>query len=104
MLSLSPANRIFLCLSAVDLRKSFDGLSALVRQALGNDPLSGQWFVFRNHVGIASRSWPGRRMDGVCGISASKKASLASQYLPAMDHRVWRFALPSWPCSWMAWC
>lgn len=51
MLSLSPTIRIFLCLSTVDLRKSFDGLSALVRQALGSDPLSGHWFVFRNKVG-----------------------------------------------------
>ena len=34
MLSLSPSIRIFLCLPAVDLRKSFDGLSALVQQAL----------------------------------------------------------------------
>jgi transposase len=51
MLSLSPAIRIFLCLDTVDLRKSFDGLSALVRQALAADPLSGHWFVFRNRRG-----------------------------------------------------
>lgn len=51
MLSLSPTIRIFLCLPGVDLRKSFDGLSALVRQALGDDPLSGHWFVFRNRAG-----------------------------------------------------
>lgn len=51
MLSLSPTIRIFLCLQAVDLRKSFDGLSALVRLALHADPLSGSWFVFRNRAG-----------------------------------------------------
>jgi transposase len=51
MLSLSAAVRIFLCLDTVDLRKSFDGLSALVEQALGADPLSGHWFVFRNRRG-----------------------------------------------------
>jgi transposase len=51
MLSLSPTLRIFLCLTAVDLRKSFDGLSALVTQALVADPLSGHWFVFRNKSG-----------------------------------------------------
>ena len=51
MLSLSPTLRIFLCLTAVDLRKSFDGLSALVTQALASDPLSGYWFVFRNKSG-----------------------------------------------------
>jgi transposase len=51
MLSLSPTIRIFLCAQPADLRKSFDGLSALVRQALGDDPLSGHWFVFRNKRG-----------------------------------------------------
>ena len=51
MLSLSASIRIFLCAEPADLRKSFDGLSALVRQALGDDPLSGHWFVFRNRKG-----------------------------------------------------
>jgi transposase len=32
----------------VDMRKSFEGLQALVRQGLGDDPLSGQLFVFIN--------------------------------------------------------
>jgi transposase len=50
MLSLSPTLRIFLCLEAVDLRKSFDSLGALVQQALGHDPLSGHWFVFHNRA------------------------------------------------------
>ena len=51
MLSLTPSVRILVCLAPVDCRKSFDGLSALVRQALGDDPLSGHWFVFRNRAG-----------------------------------------------------
>ena len=51
MLSLSPTIRILLCAEPADLRKSFDGLSALVRLALGDDPLSGHWFVFRNRKG-----------------------------------------------------
>jgi transposase len=51
MLSLTPSVRILLCLSAVDCRKSFDSLAALVHQALGHDPLSGYWFVFRNRAG-----------------------------------------------------
>jgi transposase len=51
MLSLSPTSRVFLCLSPVDCRKSFDALAALVTQALGHDPLSGHWFVFRNRTG-----------------------------------------------------
>jgi transposase len=51
MLNRSPTLRIFLCLEAVDLRKSFDGLAALVRQSLSHDPLSGHWFVFHNRAG-----------------------------------------------------
>jgi len=34
-----------------DMRKSFDGLYALARQALGCDPLSGELFVFMNRRG-----------------------------------------------------
>lgn len=32
----------------VDMRKSFDGLSALAKHGMGQDPLSGQLFVFIN--------------------------------------------------------
>ena len=32
----------------VDLRRGFEGLSALVRQALGQDPLSGALYLFTN--------------------------------------------------------
>lgn len=31
-----------------DLRKGFEGLSALVQQALGQDPLSGALYLFTN--------------------------------------------------------
>lgn len=40
--------RIFLCIKPVDMRRSFDGLSALVKNHLGEDPLSGHLFVFIN--------------------------------------------------------
>lgn len=40
--------RIWLYGPATDMRKSFDGLSALVRMKLDEDPLSGQLFVFIN--------------------------------------------------------
>jgi transposase len=48
MLSLPPSVRIWLSAEPADLRKSFDGLAALVEQWLGGDPLSGHVFVFRN--------------------------------------------------------
>jgi len=48
-LMLSPSNlRLFLCSQATDMRKSFDGLSGVVRQFLSHDPTSGQVFVFFN--------------------------------------------------------
>lgn len=40
--------RMWLYRAPTDLRKSFDGLAALVRHALGEDPLGGELFVFVN--------------------------------------------------------
>ena len=51
MLSLPPTVRIWLAAQPADLRKSFDGLAALVREGLQGDPLSGDVFVFRNKAG-----------------------------------------------------
>jgi hypothetical protein len=54
MLSLTPSLRILVCLPPVDCRKSFDGLAALVQQALGDDPLSGHWFVLSRPASCVS--------------------------------------------------
>jgi transposase len=51
MLSLSLPRRVFLCLLPTDMRKSFDTLSGLVQQHLGQDPLAGDLFVFRSKRG-----------------------------------------------------
>ena len=51
MLSLALPGRVFLAVAPADMRKSFDGLSGLVRSGLGGDPLSGDLFVFRNKRG-----------------------------------------------------
>lgn len=48
MLSLPPSIRIFVARAAVDMRKAFDGLSAIARDVLRQDPMSGQLFVFFN--------------------------------------------------------
>ena len=48
MLSLPPSIRIFAARQAVDMRKTFDGLSAIARDVLREDPMSGQLFVFFN--------------------------------------------------------
>jgi len=48
VLSLPQAVRIWLSLQPVDMRKSFRGLSGLVRERLADDPLSGHVFCFVN--------------------------------------------------------
>jgi transposase len=48
MLSLGANVRVYLCAEAVDMRRSFDGLSVLVMEILEQDPLSGHLFVFYN--------------------------------------------------------
>lgn len=48
MIALSPATRIFVARQPVDLRQSFNGLSAWVKNQLQADPLSGHLFVFTN--------------------------------------------------------
>ncbi len=42
------AVRVHLYGRPVDMRKSFDGLYALARHGVGQDPLSGHLFVFIN--------------------------------------------------------
>ena len=48
MLQIGVGSKIYLALEAVDFRKRIDGLSAICRQRLGQNPLSGAVFVFRN--------------------------------------------------------
>jgi transposase len=50
VLSLSPATRVFVALSPVDMRRSFNGLYAQVQTVLGQDPLTGHLFVFSNRL------------------------------------------------------
>jgi transposase len=51
MLTLSHGVRIFVALDPVDMRKSFDGLAAVVQEQLGVDLLSGHLVLFRNRRG-----------------------------------------------------
>jgi hypothetical protein len=62
-----PASvRVYLCLTACDMRKSFDSLASLVRSQMDLDPLGGHLYVF----------WS-RRKDRVkilyWGVSRSKR-------------------------------
>lgn len=48
MFAETSAMRVYLAPGITDMRKSFNGLYALVRGTLQNDPLSGHLFVFCN--------------------------------------------------------
>jgi transposase len=48
MFSLSPATKVFVALNPIDMRKSFNGLYALVQTLLQENPLSGHLFLFTN--------------------------------------------------------
>ena len=51
MLSLPAGVQVYLCTRPVDLRKSFDGLSALVEAVFGRSVLDGHLFLFVNKRG-----------------------------------------------------
>jgi transposase len=51
MLQLTPQSRIFVAVHPVDFRKGIDSLAALCRQTLGDNPLGGAVYVFRNRAG-----------------------------------------------------
>ena len=48
MLSLPPGIQVFMAIEPVDMRKSFDGLSAAVQAVFARDVLDGHLFLFLN--------------------------------------------------------
>jgi hypothetical protein len=50
MLMLPSAVRVFVYTGPTDMRRSFDGLAAMVREIIGQNPLSGHIFVFVNRL------------------------------------------------------
>jgi transposase len=53
MIQLPPPSRIFFATEPVDFRKGSDSLGAVCRQRLGDNPLEGALYVFRNRAGTA---------------------------------------------------
>ena len=51
MVQLTPQSRILLALAPVDFRKGIDGLAAVCRQTVAQNPLDGAIYVFRNRTG-----------------------------------------------------
>jgi transposase len=50
MFGLGLATKIYVAIEAVDMRKGFEGLYGLVRDQLGQDPLSGYLFLVSNRT------------------------------------------------------
>ena len=53
MLQLTPQSRLFVVIEPGDFRQGIDGLAAVCRQVLGENPLEGAVSVFRNRAGTA---------------------------------------------------
>jgi transposase len=51
MITLAPGTKVFVACRPIDLRSGFNSLSAKVQQVLGEDPYSGQLFLFRGKRG-----------------------------------------------------
>ena len=51
MLTLPPSVHVYVAAEPTDMRKSFDGLSAIVAERFRANPLCGHLFVFRNRRG-----------------------------------------------------
>lgn len=65
MMTLAPKTHIWIAAGVTDMRRGFDGLSALVQTKLEQAPFSGHVFVFRGRRGdlIKVLWWDG---DGLC--------------------------------------
>jgi hypothetical protein len=48
MIAIPSGADIYLCTTATDMRKSFDGLSGIVRAEFGREPADGSLFLFIN--------------------------------------------------------
>jgi transposase len=53
MIQLIPQLRILLACKPIDFRKGIDGLAAICKRELEENPFSGTLFVFRNKRGTA---------------------------------------------------
>lgn len=96
-MTISPAVRIYLATGATDLRRSIDGLTALVRERFSLDPLSGHLFLFRNRRGdrLKILAWDGAGDD--CGsrdrahgdrrLAGRARASRVRELAPATEAR-----------------
>jgi transposase len=88
--------RVFLHERPVDMRRSFTGLIALVKQVLEEDPLSGSLFVFVNRRGNYAKALYWDR-TGYClwakrlerGMFVSRHSGVTKRALSFTDLKLW---------------
>jgi len=74
MFGLSPATKVYVAVDAVDMRKGYEGLHGMVRDRLGQNPLSGHLFLFTNEprTRLKALVWDGSGL-WVCGKRLEKR-------------------------------
>jgi transposase len=109
MIPIPAHTKIWLAAGVTDMRKGFNGLSALADKVLSEDPFSGHLFVFRGRQGdLIKMIWFDGQ--GACLFSkrlergrfiwpspATKKVSLGSAQLAMLLEGIdWRAPLRTW--------
>ena len=84
MFGLGLQTRIYIAVEAIDMRKGFEGLHGLVRDYLGQDPLSGHLFLFTNKTKTRLKAlvWDGSGL-WVC----AKRLEKGRFRWPEADHK-----------------
>ena len=98
MLTISPAVRIYLATGATDLRRSIDGLAALVRERFSLDPLSGHLFLFRNRRGDRLKILAWDRSGFWVLYKRLERGTLRGR--PNATPRRWKCEAPTCSCCW----
>ena len=97
MLSFSGALKVFLAVEPQDMRKNFNGLSALVSDHLQADPYQGSLYVFTNrrHTRLKILFWDGTGLWVACkrldqGRFSWPAPSRSGQKSLSLTRRPWR--------------
>ena len=96
MLTLGAGRRVFLVAGVTDMRKSFDGLSGVVRSAIAGDPKSGHVFLYLGGPGGLSPAVGFNQTLG--GLGENEADDRYGEALAAGDFNGDGFGDP-WPSS-----
>jgi hypothetical protein len=93
MVQLTPQRRVLLAREPTDFPRGIEGLAALCRQRLGEDPMAGAIFVFRNRPGTSLKllSWTEPlRGEGLRGRIRRRWIDQIEGYVDRTRHDRWR--------------